>query len=77
MKRKPASAKYRKDIARALAGATPARLTDGRGRPDGAAIRRALLRYGFNTKQRADLPDGVAEVLAWITPQQPAGVGTG
>lgn len=66
MKWKQASAKYRKDIARALTAATPAMLTDGHGRPEGAAMRRALLRYGFNTKQRADLPDDVAEVLAWI-----------
>ncbi len=66
MKWKQASAKYRKDIARALTAATPAMLADGRGRPDDAAIRRALLRYGFNTKQRADPPDDVAEALAWI-----------
>jgi hypothetical protein len=65
MKWKQASAKYRKDIARALTAATPAMLT-GRGRSDGAAVRRALLRYGFNTKQRADPPEDVAEVLAWI-----------
>jgi integrase len=29
-------------------------------------VRRALLRYGFNTKQRADPPEDVAEVLAWV-----------
>ena len=66
MKWKLASAKYRKDIARALTAATPALLAAGRGRPEDAAIRRALLRYGFNTKQRADLPDDLAETLAWI-----------
>jgi len=66
MKWKLASAKYRKDIARALTAATPALLATGRGRPDDAAIRRALLRYGFNTKQRADPSDDVAEALAWI-----------
>jgi len=66
LKWKQASAKYRKDIARALTAATPALLTDGRGRPEDAAIRRALLRYGFNTKQRADLPDDLTEVLGWI-----------
>jgi hypothetical protein len=66
MKWKLASAKYRKDIARALTAATPALLAAGRGRPDDATIRRALLRYGFNTKQRADPPDDLAEALAWI-----------
>jgi integrase len=47
---------------------TPQRalLADGRGRPEDAAIRRALLRYGFNSKQRADPPEDVAEVLAWV-----------
>jgi integrase len=29
-------------------------------------MRRALLRYGFNTKQRADPPEDVGEVLAWV-----------
>jgi integrase len=66
MKWKLASAKYRKDIARALTAATPALLAAGRGRPDDAAIRRALLRYGFNTKQRADPPNELRETLAWV-----------
>ncbi len=66
MKWKQASAKYRKDIARALTTATPAMLAEGRGRPDDASIRRALVRWGFNTKQRADPPTEVAEVLAWV-----------
>src|SRR5579859_4499183 len=66
MKWKQASAKYRKDIARALTAATPAMLAEGRGRPDDASIRRALVRWGFNTKQRADPPTEVAEVLAWV-----------
>lgn len=48
MKWKQASAKYRKDIARALTAATPAMLAEGRGRPGDADIRRALLRWGFN-----------------------------
>jgi hypothetical protein len=39
MKWKQVSAKYRKDIARALTAATPAMLGGGRGRPDGAAVR--------------------------------------
>jgi len=66
MKWKQASAKYRKDIARALTAATPAMLPEGRGRPDGASIRRALVRWGFNTKQRPDPPAEVAEILAWL-----------
>ena len=66
MKWKQASAKYRKDIARALTAATPAVLAEVRGRPDDASIRRALVRWGFNTKQRSDPPEDVAEVLAWV-----------
>jgi integrase len=30
------------------------------------SIRRALVRSGFNTKQRTDPPDDVAEVLVWV-----------
>jgi len=66
MKWKQASAKYRKDIARALTAATPAMLAEARGRPDDANIRRALVRWGFNTKQRSEPPDDVAEVLGWV-----------
>jgi hypothetical protein len=66
MKWKQASAKYRKDIARALTAATPAMLAAERGRPEDAAIRRALVRWGFNTKQRVEPPDDVSEVLAWV-----------
>jgi integrase len=66
IKWKRASAKYRKDIARALTAAAPAMLAEGRGRPDDAAIRRALLRYAFNTKQRDEAPADVAETLAWV-----------
>ena len=62
MKWKQASAKYRKDIARALTAATPAMLAEGRGRPGDADIRRALLRWGFNTKQRSEPPADMAEV---------------
>jgi hypothetical protein len=56
LKWKQASAKYRKDIARALTAATPVMLQEARERPDDASIRRALVRWGFNTKQRSDLP---------------------
>jgi len=66
MKWKQASAKYRKDIARALTAATPAMLIKARGRPDDASIRRALVRWGFNTKQRSEPPEDIAEVLAWV-----------
>ena len=66
VKWKLASAKYRKDIARALTAATPAMLAEVRGRPDEASIRRALIRWGFNTKQRSDPPAEVAEVLTWV-----------
>ncbi len=45
MKWKQASAKYRKDIARALTAATPAMLVSARERPDDASIRRALVRW--------------------------------
>ena len=66
MKWKQASAKYRKDIARALTAATPAMLTEAHGRPDDASIRRALVRWGFNTKQRSNPPDDAAELLDWV-----------
>src|SRR6266508_4242780 len=67
MKWKSASAKYRKDIARALTAATPAMhaLTQS-GKPGDAVIRRALRRWAFNTKQRASAPTDVADVLAWV-----------
>src|SRR5689334_7820496 len=39
-------------------------VAEARGRPDDASIRRALVRCGFNTKQRSEPPDEVAEVLA-------------
>jgi integrase len=67
MKWKTASAKYRRDIARALTAATFAMFADGRdGKPDDAAIRVALRQWAFNSKQRGDAPAAVAAVLAWI-----------
>ncbi len=67
MKWKDASAKYRQDIARALTAATPAMLMAEHGaKPGDAAIRKALHRWAFNTKQRADAPHDMAEVLAWV-----------
>jgi hypothetical protein len=71
MKWKRASAKYRKDIARALTAAAPAMLAEGRGRPDDAAIRRALLWHAFNTKQSDDAPADVAKSLAWVAHSAP------
>jgi hypothetical protein len=67
MKWKSASAKYRRDIARALTAATPAMFADGRdGKPDDAAIRLALRQWAFNSKRRGDASADVAAVLAWI-----------
>jgi integrase len=41
-------------------------LAEARGRPDDPSIRRALTRWGFNTKQRGEPPADVAEVLSWV-----------
>jgi hypothetical protein len=67
MKWKDASAKHRADIARVLMLATPALLSSKRGRPSDKAVRRALCRWGFNTKQRGNAPPDVAEVLSWVS----------
>lgn len=68
MKWKSASAKYRRDIARALTAATPAMVSDGRaGKPADATIRVALRQWAFNSKQRDGAPDDVAAVLTWIS----------
>jgi integrase len=67
MKWKDASAKYRRDIARALTAATPAMFNEGAtGKPVDAAIRTALRQWAFNTKQREAAPAEVTSVLAWI-----------
>lgn len=66
MKWKDASAKHRADIARVLMLATPAMLSTRRGMPDEKAIRRALCRWAFNTKQRSDAPADVANILKWV-----------
>jgi integrase len=65
MKWKTASAKYRRAIAQALASATPV-MVGKLGRPDDQALRSALVNWGFNTKQRNEAPDDVADVLAWL-----------
>lgn len=67
MKWKSASAKYRADIARALTAATPAMLAGERGKPDDLALRTAMRRWGFNTKQRDKAPAAVADALCWLS----------
>ncbi|MFF5265388.1 tyrosine-type recombinase/integrase [Actinomadura viridis] len=66
MKWKGAAAKYRQDIARALTAATPAMLAGERGRPADRALRSAMHRWGFNTKDRQNAPDDMAAVLDWL-----------
>jgi integrase len=66
MKWKTASAKYRRAIAQALTAATPPMLAAGSSGPAGPKLRSALVNWGFNTKQRAMAPGGVADSLAWL-----------
>jgi hypothetical protein len=68
MKWKGAAGKYRKSIAEALMTVTRALLTTDRGKPDEELARSALLRWGFNTKQRNDpaCPAEIAEALRWV-----------
>jgi integrase len=66
LKWKAGSAHHRKDIARVLVAATPAMFTTDRGRPEAVDIRRALTRWGFNTKRRKDCPEDVVQVLTWV-----------
>ncbi|MFD8562131.1 tyrosine-type recombinase/integrase [Streptosporangium canum] len=67
VKWKGASAKYRQDIARALTAATPAMLTSERGKPDDLALRTAMRRWGFNTKQRDEASGDMADALRWLS----------
>ncbi|GAA4629809.1 hypothetical protein GCM10023196_052670 [Actinoallomurus vinaceus] len=67
VKWKDASAKHRADIARVLMLATFPMLSTNRGKPDDKAIRRALTRWAFNTKQRPSGPADVVEVLQWVS----------
>lgn len=67
MKWKAAAAGYRKNIARALTAATSAMFTGDRGKPEDALLRKALFRYAFNTKNRAEAPEDIAAVLAWVS----------
>ncbi|MFG1753369.1 tyrosine-type recombinase/integrase [Streptosporangium sandarakinum] len=66
MKWKRASAGYRRDIARALMAATPAMLTSTRGKPSNQMIRKALVRWVFNARDRADCPSEYATVVEWL-----------
>jgi integrase len=45
----------------------PAMLTTDRGKFDGVAVRTALRKWGFNTKQRADCPNDAAAILTWLS----------
>jgi hypothetical protein len=67
MEWKPASAKYRRAIAQALASATVTMLTDTRGKPDAQVLRGVLTNWAYNTKQRAQAPDDITGVMAWLT----------
>jgi len=66
MKWKTASAKYRRAIAQALAAATPAMFTSASGRRADQDVRSALVNWGYNTKQRADAPRDVEDILTWL-----------
>ena len=63
MKWKPASAKYRRAIAQALAAALPAMIEPTAGKPSSADIRRAVLECGYNTRLRPSAPDEVANLV--------------
>jgi hypothetical protein len=66
MKWKTASAKYRRAIAQALTAATPPMLAADTSKPDGPELRRALVNWELNTKQRALALEDMADVLAWL-----------
>jgi integrase len=68
MKWKSAAGKYRKSIAEALMTVTLALVSTEREKPDERILRSALLRWGFNTKQRDDpaCPAEMAEALRWL-----------
>jgi site-specific recombinase XerD len=67
MKWPDSSAHHRANIAWALVTVMPAMLTTDRGRPEGVAMRTALRKWGFNTKQRADCPDDAATIRNWLS----------
>ena len=65
MKWSAASAKYRRDIARALVAATPPLIVGPPPATD-LELRSAMNNWGFNTKRRPEAPADVAEVLRWL-----------
>jgi integrase len=67
MKWKPASAKYRRAIAQALAAALPAMVKPSAGKPSDPDIRGAVLDWGYNTRLRAQAPADAAAVLSWLS----------
>jgi integrase len=68
MKWRRSAATTRRTHAEAMTAITVAMISDNRGRPDGKLLRRALVRWGFNTAQRdaPDRPPEVAQALRWI-----------
>jgi integrase len=67
MKWKPASAKYRRAIAQALAAALPAMVKPSAGKPSDSDIRRAVLGWGYNTRLRTKAPADVQAVFTWLS----------
>jgi len=66
MKWKTASAKYRRAIAQALTAAAPVMVVSTSGQPGAQDLRRALVNWAYNTKQRSAASGDVADVLAWL-----------
>jgi integrase len=67
MKWKGSSAHHRENIAWALIRVMPTMLASDKGKPDGMAMRTALRKWAFNTKQRGDCPDDAATILNWVS----------
>jgi integrase len=67
MKWKRAAAHHRSNIAWALATVTPAMFTTASGTPEPQKMRTALRKWGFNTKQRAEVSDENAVILTWLS----------
>ncbi len=66
MKWKPASAKYRRAIAQALAAALPAMVKPTAGKPSDPDIRRAVLGWGYTARLRPEAPADVKATLTWL-----------
>lgn len=67
MKWKPASAKYRRAIAQALAAALPAMVKPTAGKPSDPDIRHAVLGWGYNTRLRPEAPADAQAILTWLS----------